>query len=198
MSADSSDRQQFLFSESQMRSFGTPPASQPVTGEMDSASLQAWKAKLADYQLQIRRDRVLTQGSLFPVNPALVEPEAIDPFVLEQHHFFFFQGHPDRNPNETCLYFVFDSVVPLLLYIGETCAVTQRWRGYHDCKRYVLNYQSLHFKHHIRTAINTGFWWQTPDHTHPRQKLEAYLINKWKPPFNKENWSFWGTPFIYR
>jgi len=32
--------------------------------------------------------------------------------------------------------------------------------------------------------------------TRPRQQLEKSLIAKWRSPFNKENWNFWGTPFV--
>ncbi|MEO1211419.1 MAG: GIY-YIG nuclease family protein, partial [Cyanobacteria bacterium J06638_20] len=27
------------------------------------------------------------------------------------------------------------------------------------------------------------------------QHLESALIYRWRSPFNKENWTFWGTPF---
>ena len=132
----------------------------------------------------------------FTPSSEAIDPSQIDPFTLELHNFFFFQWPADRHPDSACLYFVMDTCVPLLLYVGETCRANQRWKGVHDCKQYVLNYQSLHFKHHIPTAINTGFWWDTPSETRPRQQLESALIYRWRSPFNKENWKFWGTPFI--
>ncbi|MEO0688447.1 MAG: GIY-YIG nuclease family protein, partial [Cyanobacteria bacterium J06649_11] len=45
------------------------------------------------------------------------------------------------------------------------------------------------------TAVNIAFWWDAPDSTRPRQKLELELIQKWRSPFNKENWKLWGQPF---
>jgi hypothetical protein len=86
--------------------------------------------------------------------------------------------------------------VSLLLYVGETVKANQRWKGVHDCKRYVLNYRDLHTKHNIETAINTAFYWDIPAEVRPRQQLESALIERWRSPFNKENWSFWGTPFV--
>ena len=94
------------------------------------------------------------------------------------------------------LYFVMDVQVPLLLYVGETVKANQRWKGVHDCKRYVLNYRDLHTKYGIETAINTAFYWDIPAEVRSRQQLESALIERWRSPFNKENWSFWGTPFV--
>ncbi|MEO0409615.1 MAG: GIY-YIG nuclease family protein, partial [Cyanobacteria bacterium P01_A01_bin.135] len=121
---------------------------------------------------------------------------AIAPFALAQQNFFFFNWPADRHPDSACLYFVIDTTANLLLYVGETCRANQRWKGVHDCKQYVLNYQALHFQHQLPTTVNTAFYWEAPVQTRPRQRLELSLIKRWRSPFNKENWRFWGTPFV--
>jgi hypothetical protein len=198
MNLESGHQQNYLFSEAQMRGFARPPA--PLESELtiNQEFLENWKAKIADYQNQMRTTPIARQTSLFEPFPAAAHADTIEPFCLELQNFFFFRWCSDRNPNDPCIYFVLDTAVPLLLYIGETCNTNQRWTGYHDCKRYVLNYQNLHFTYQIRTTINIAFWWETPHEVRPRQHLESALIAKWKAPFNKENWEAWGTPFVYR
>ena len=69
-------------------------------------------------------------------------------------------------------------------------------RGRSKRADYVLNYQNLHRKCGLPTAVNTAFWWDTPADMKQRLGLEAELIARWRSPFNKENWRFWGTPFV--
>ncbi|MEB3229449.1 MAG: GIY-YIG nuclease family protein [Leptolyngbyaceae bacterium] len=202
-------QQQSLFSVSEQRSF-TPvgPRERPSL-EIDPAFLQRWKSDIFRYQQRILTEQTVQQPSLLgglTADPntdnelatagweAIADP--IIPFDLELHNFFFFQWPADHHPDSACLYFVMDTTASLLLYVGETCHANQRWKGVHDCKQYVLNYQSLHFQHNIPTSINTGFWWDAPTETPPRQQLESVLIRKWRSPFNKENWKFWNTPFV--
>lgn len=212
------DQQPFLFSDAEMRQFGRPQP--PPEFTLDAPALQQWKAKISEFQAQVRQRQTPQQLGLWeqpgenggnqgrndgmgtqtrkenlPIVTATSPP--VDPFQLDLQNFFFFQWPIDRNPSDPCLYFVLDTAADLVLYIGETCHVNQRWAGYHDCKRYVLNYQSAHFQFKIRTMINIGFWWDTPIETRPRQNLEASLIKSWRSPFNKENWTFWGTPFVH-
>ncbi|PSN19912.1 hypothetical protein C7271_04885, partial [filamentous cyanobacterium CCP5] len=72
----------------------------------------------------------------------------------------------------------------------------QRWKGVHDCKRYILNYISAHRAHDLTVTVNIGFWPHAPADRKARQRLESDLIGQWRSPFNKENWSFWNTPFV--
>jgi hypothetical protein len=93
-----------------------------------------------------------------------------------------FWRYPADSPGDACLYFVIDSAMPLLLYVGETCRSNKR---YHD----------LHHRYGLERAVNIAFWWDTPsDHT-ARLDLELSLILRWRSPFNKENWERWGQPF---
>jgi hypothetical protein len=94
------------------------------------------------------------------------------------------------------VYFVIDRELPLVLYIGETCKSNVRWKGEHDCKRYLQNYVAAHRPHQLPVTVSIGFWRDAPAQTRPRQQLEQALIQLWKAPFNKENWQQWGTPFV--
>jgi hypothetical protein len=180
-----------------MRDFSRPQAPAASELEITATALEDWKSGIAAHQA-IVRSHLGVQQTLFEVAQTATDANAIDPWTLEMQNFFFFKWSSDRNPNEPCIYFVVDLMHALLLYVGETCHASQRWTGYHDCKRYVLNYQTAHFKHHIPTSINIAFWWDTPQATRPRQTLESALIQQWRAPFNKENWGFWKTPFVYR
>jgi len=90
---------------------------------------------------------------------------------------------------------VIDYELPLLLYVGETIHSNQRWRGEHDCKRYVQNYVEAHRRHDLATSVNISFYHWAPEKTRDRQQLETALIYKWRSPFNKQNWTLWGKPF---
>jgi hypothetical protein len=97
---------------------------------------------------------------------------------------------------EACLYFVIDHVMPLLLYIGETKRTpTERWQGVHDCKDYLRRYHALHYQYELKRAVSISFCWDVPTERKARQELESELIYKWRSPFNKECWQYWGQPF---
>jgi len=188
--------QQSLFNVSEQRALSRYNSRTKPHLEIDSEALQTWKAELHRYQCRVRDSQSPRQSALFPIESAVIDPAIIDPFTLDYHNFFFFNLPARHHPEDPCIYFVVDTAVPILLYVGETCQANQRWKGVHDCKHYVLNYQSVHFQHRMPTTINTAFWWDTPAQTKPRQLLESGLIARWKSPFNKENWNFWNTPFV--
>ncbi len=121
--------------------------------------------------------------------------ERLDPFTLPQQNINFWQS-PVQEVGVAALYFVIDYEQSVLLYVGETIHSNKRWKGVHDCKRYLSNYRQVHYNHELTTHLGIGFWPHAPKATRPRQRLESKLIKKWRPPFNKENWSFWGTPFV--
>lgn len=192
----SREQQLFLFSQSEERTFKPDGVGATLNLEMDRDRLLEWKTQIAAFQQTVRVEQPDEQGSLFQLDQQTVNPTAVDPFYLTLYNFFFFEWPADRHPGKPCIYFVIDTHVPLILYIGETCKANKRWKGIHDCKRYVLNYQSLHYRHQLKTTINTAFYWNTPSEVRPRQRLESGLIYRWRSPFNKENWDFWNTPFI--
>ncbi len=167
--------------------------------EMGSQSLQLWKQAITKYQNSITTMIPAIQTSLFDLPPNHCDPHQINPFSLPMQPAEFYRL-PTTDGGDACIYFVIDlttpSQSPVLLYIGETCSSNKRWKGLHDCKRYILNYRELHTTHNIPTQVVMTFWWEVPSATRPRQQLERILIEKWRSPFNKENWNFWGTPFL--
>jgi hypothetical protein len=58
-----------------------------------------------------------------------------------------------------------------------------------------VSYQNLHYLYQMETAVNIGFWWNAPIERRTLQQLELSLIQKWRSPFNKENWDLWGQSF---
>ena len=167
--------------------------------QMGAASLQGWKDAIAKYQSSPTTMIPASQTALFDLPDPHCDPHAITPFKLPFQPAEFYRL-PNADGGDACLYFVIDLVAtvqsPVLLYIGETSRSHKRWKGIHDCKRYLLNYRELHNTHSLPTQVVMTFWWDAPTSTRPRQQLERLLIEKWRSPFNKENWSFWATPFV--
>lgn len=161
---------------------------------MDAESLLKWKQQIFYYQQTVREQKPQQQVTLFDTHAMHVDPDSIDPFSLSLRSLSFWRL-PADSPGEACFYFIIDNALPLLLYVGETCRSNQRWKGIHDCKRYLENYQSLHYQHQMKTAVCIAFWWDAPMQTRPRQQLESALIAKWRSPFNKQNWTVYGVPF---
>jgi hypothetical protein len=161
---------------------------------MEANALLRWKSQVATHQQRARHNKPVQQATLFDIAPVHVDPDIIDPFSLSLCSMSFYRL-PVDNPGDACIYFIIDSAADLVLYIGETCRSNLRWKGVHDAKRYLGLYQDLHYRHGLKTAVNMAFWWDAPVQTRPRQQLELSLINKWRSPFNKENWSLWGRPF---
>lgn len=189
-----SDRQ-LAFSNGELERQAKLGSSRSHLHQMTSNSLQEWKAKIFRHQQQVRANVPVEQITLFDIAPDHCNPHTIDPFALPLQPMAFWRFPADKY-GSACLYFVIDTAVPLLLYTGETSCSNQRWKGVHDCKRYVENYQSLHYQHGLKTTVNIAFWWNAPVQTRPRQQLEQALIQKWRSPFNKENWSVWSAPFV--
>ncbi len=155
--------------------------------------LTAWKRKIATFQRTVKAAPTMEQVSLFE---ATCDPaEGIDPFALPQQNTEFWRWQ-FSDVGVAALYFVIDYQSELLLYVGETVKSNQRWKGEHDCKRYLMNYRQAHFHHNLESQLGIAFWRHAPAERRPRQQVESALIYKWRSPFNKENWKFWGTPFI--
>jgi hypothetical protein len=165
--------------------------------EMSASALQAWKQKVFQFQ----QDVIATpscksiQGQLFADTDSY-SVNQIDLFNLAQYNIEFWRW-PAQEPGLAALYFVIDHELPLLLYVGETCKANTRWKGVHDCKRYVRNYITAHRLHGLSVKVQIGFWCHAPAEMRPRQKMESTLIHQWRSPFNKENWQYWNTPFIW-
>ena len=161
---------------------------------MNAQELTHWKSQIFAYQQRARENQGPQQTALFDVTPAYCDLDAIDLFTLTQQSMAFWR-FPAQKFGSACLYFVIDATMPLLLYVGETCQSNLRWKGVHDCKRYIERYQELHYKYGLTAAVNIAFWWDAPVEARPRQRLELALIEKWRAPFNKQNWTIWARPF---
>jgi hypothetical protein len=166
---------------------------------MDKDSLIQWKSRIFDYQKQVRESQSVKQETLFDlaglsIAPNHVEPDSIDPFSLKLNTMHFWRM-PVDSPGHPCIYFVIDNSLPILLYAGESCKSNQRWKGVHDCKRYVEKYHDLHHKYGLERAVSIAFWFDTPADRTARLDLELSLIKRWRTPLNKENWQMWGQPF---
>lgn len=171
----------------------------PDSIQITEAALVDWKQRLYQFQHQVRTAPAPEQATLFALAPAPNDPQAIadgiDPFSLPQQNTEFWRWKYD-DEGVAALYFVVDYHLPILLYVGETVKSNQRWKGEHDCKRYLQNYVSAHYPYQLPVQVNIGFWSSAPTNTRARQNIELALIHKWRSPFNKENWSVWNTPFI--
>lgn len=193
-----SDDQLLLFSPEDLRGCRAGGRQEEFLA-MGCAALQSWKQRIFEYQRQVKISPPTEQGALFdPVltsSAAQTDPDSINPFNLPQQNTEFWRWKAS-DQGTAALYFVIDYELPILLYVGETVKSNQRWKGVHDCKRYLLNYRQVHYQHQLTSMLGIAFWAETPVATRPRQRLESALIYKWRSPFNKENWDFWATPFV--
>ena len=83
-----------------------------------------------------------------------------------------------------------------VLYIGQSQhSPKKRWKGIRDCKDYIFNYIELHRKYKMKVEVVSAFCFNVPTERKLRQNLESELIEKWRSPFNRESWKFWGQPF---
>lgn len=165
-----------------------------ATAVLTTAELTAWKQRIHQFQQTVQTASDSAQGNLF--GPVATSPtDEIDPFTLPQRNAEFWREQFSDVGN-AALYFVVDHEAALLLYVGETVKANQRWKGTHDCKRYILNYVAAHRTVQLPVQVNIGFWPYAPEDRKARQALESELISKWRSPFNKENWRRWATPFI--
>jgi hypothetical protein len=162
---------------------------------MSADALMQWKARIAAYQQQIKQSLPPQQTTLFDLSPVHVAPDSIDPFSLQLQPMSFWR-YPAADPGVACLYFVIDCAEPLLLlYTGESKQSQQRWKNEHGCKGYVEKYIAVHRQYGLNPEVNIGFFWNAPIDRKARQQLELNLILKWRSPFNKQCWKWWGQPF---
>lgn len=168
--------------------------------EMSKTALLQWKKRIFNFQERTRQHPQTIQNSfIFETNPKPDhwDAEKIDPFSLPRKPWDFYRDrHDPLSEGQANIYFVLDHAVPLLLYVGETkLSIKQRWQGVHDCKEYIDAYVSLHRKHGLEFAVNMAFNVSVPSNRTQRLALERDLILKWRSPFNKECWQYWGQPF---
>lgn len=186
-----------LFSVSEARSLDSWTPLDPCP--LSLTALQDWKNRVSAFQQQVRWEPTSQQQSLFAselsyITPS-IDPDRLDPFQLLPQNINFWRWKV-ADGGDASLYFVMDYQVPLLLYIGETVKSNQRWKGEHDCKRYLSHYRQAHYTYQQDTQIGIAFLRGVPTQHKARQRLERRFIERWRSPFNRENWALWGTPFI--
>ena len=207
----SEDRQAFLLSDSAMQaaSYSTYKNFQQPT-KVGFSELKAWKQRIVGVQTQLTA--IEQQKSLFDESSGDRSDKSscsktlgnllntIHPFELRKQNTDFWRWQFD-DVGVAALYFVIDYAHtahshPVVLYIGETVKSNQRWKGEHDCKRYLLNYRQAHYDNGLSSELGIAFWPEAPSDRQARLQLESALIRHWRSPFNKENWRFWNTPFV--
>jgi len=98
---------------------------------MSADALHQWKQRIFQHQRSAHQNPAPQQQTLFELPPDSCNVDTLDPFSLELHNLSFCD-QPDWG-DRACLYFVIDSALPLLLYVGETGRTPkQRWAN-HDC-----------------------------------------------------------------
>ncbi len=188
--------QRSLFSVTQLQDIQRPSVKSQSSLVFSRSALEAWKQRIYRFQQdQMATFRQPRQRSLLMAEKDDWALFSLDPFSLPQQNTEFWRGTVS-DPGGAALYFVVDAELPLLLYVGETCHSNTRWKGGHDCKRYLMNYVELHRRYTLPVSPRIGFWLEAPSGAYARQAQEQSLIQQWRSPFNKENWKHWGTPFM--
>ena len=176
---------------------GSRPAS--AIPPLGYALLHDWQCRLANHQAPMFRDGTGNhrQGTLLPGiedDPAdHLRPLELRPLPLS---FWSWPGNLHTGP---AIYLVMDQPAapcgPLLLYIGETGAAEQRWKGKHDCKDYLSAYREALHAAGLQPQLSIRFWMDVPVSSNARRQLEQTLIHRWLPAFNREVRRHWSTPF---
>jgi hypothetical protein len=188
----------------QLKLFDAPSpyrVARPESLPMNREQLVRWKDSIFAYQQTVKVTPPPQQTTLFELaTTTWHQPDEIDPFVLPSHSSLFWRqaslAEPLDSSNQGYLYFILDRSIPLLLYVGETkLTPNQRWQGTHDCKDYILQYIELHRRHQLTVEVVSAFWPHIPPQKKILQQWERHLILKWRSPFNKECWQWWGKPF---
>lgn len=184
-----------------------PSASEPLPGAipLERQQLLDWQQRLGVFQEPLWSDGgagELEQTSLFGNPEAHQDPHAVarslQPLSLPAETVSFWRW-PQAPHAGAALYLVLDRPAhlphPLLLYVGETARADRRWKGAHDCKSYLAAYREALAKADLTSLLSIRFWCEAPQPTAERRALEQALIQRWKPPFNKETRGRWCTPF---
>ncbi|MDA9700381.1 hypothetical protein N9V02_00820 [Prochlorococcus sp. AH-736-L23] len=156
-----------------------------------------WRNRIYNHQFKISKDthnKTLRQTSL-PID-AISNERKIDPFSLQPLSLNFWRTNQYIH-NGPAMYFVIDSMKSskIILYIGETNSANKRWKGEHDCKKYLMNYKEALANTKLSSHQDIRFFLDVPKEVKLRRKLEQQLIYLWLPPFNKETRDRWATTF---
>ncbi|BDA71874.1 hypothetical protein CAL7716_060400 [Calothrix sp. PCC 7716] len=155
---------------------------------IDIDTLQSWKNQIVEYQQQARNTKPGEQKALFELPEIRSEDYTqIDPLKLNNQVLSKYKG-------TDYLYFVLDKTPGLILYIGQQ-RVNKKLKKVHEFNEHITTYQELHNYYKLKTSISIVFWQSVPQDSYRRQELEEYFILKWRAPFNKQSFQWWGLPF---
>lgn len=178
-----------------------PLSSRSETLIMSRDTLIQWKERIKEHQQQVRQEHQPQQQTLFDLpRSTWHELHEINPFRLRSHPADFYRKPESPEPlddsNQGCIYFLIDRPAKIVLYIGETkLTVHQRWSGLHYAKDYTLRYIEQHRRYGLEVAVCSAFWLSIPPDKKMLRQWERELILKWRSPFNKECWQWFGQPF---
>jgi hypothetical protein len=196
-------RQGDLFSGWQPASSNASVAGGAAGGELPllAHQLLAWQRLVASHQGPLFAGAAMAplQANLFAADPSPeAQAAAFDPLALRPQPRSFWRW-PQAPQAGAAIYLVIDRPPgleqPLVLYVGETGRADRRWKGEHDCKRYLTAYGEALAKAALEGRPSIRFWLDVPAAIQPRRALEQALIRRWLPPFNKETRQRWATPF---
>ncbi len=162
-------------------------------------TLKSWQIRVSSYQAKFfANHHENEQQKSFFSNTSKENINTLIPLKLTPLPLNFWRW-PKSPYKGSAIYLVIDFPEHLrsniLLYIGETNSADKRWKGEHDCKRYLEAYsESLH-KVGLKKTLSIRFWSDVPKSSKKRKELEQSLIQRWLPPFNKETRNRWQTPF---
>ena len=164
---------------------------------VESETLMIWRNRIYDHQSKIS---AFNQNDIFQQS-FLPETESIDhkkiyPFSLQGLSLNFWRTNQSVH-NGPAMYFVIDTMESsqIILYIGETNSANKRWKGEHDCKKYLSNYKEALSCNDLKSHLDIRFFLDVPKEAKLRRRLEQKLIYLWLPPFNKETRDRWSTTF---
>ena len=165
--------------------------------ELKRETIMLWRNKIYHHQSKILENKLIadSQQSLFPEIKSFDEKK-INPFSLQPFSLSFWRTSQSVHQGPA-MYYVIDNMAnsKIILYIGETNSANKRWKGEHDCKKYLINYKEALASNNLESHQDIRFFLDVPKEVKLRRKLEHNLIYLWLPPFNKETRSRWSTTF---
>ena len=165
--------------------------------KVKSKTLLTWRNRIYEYQSKIEENNQnnIFQQTIIPEDEN-VDHKRIYPFSLQGLSLNFWRTNQSVH-NGPAMYFVIDTIgkSQIILYIGETNSANKRWKGEHDCKKYLSNYKEALAYNNLTSQLDIRFFLDVPKEAKFRRRLEQKLIYLWMPPFNKETRDRWSTTF---